>query len=140
VTAIPVVKLPSVQHHISHSRLLCAPLLLRLLRVPIASDKKPARAALGVGTRAWVTKIENHMKRNPRAVLCSSAQAAVTMLDHKRVDDDGTSFARLRELYMPSLQKDRKYSQDHSQVTFLDNRVYPAIRSAHSRDIYEGSR
>jgi UDP-glucuronate decarboxylase len=44
------------------------------------------------------------------------------------MEDDGISYSRLRELYLPTLKKDRMYTQDHSGVTHLDQRAYPAVR------------
>jgi len=46
----------------------------------------------------------------------------------KAVEDDGISFSQLRELYLPTMKKDRMYTQDHSQMTYLAQPVYPAVR------------
>jgi FlaA1/EpsC-like NDP-sugar epimerase len=42
--------------------------------------------------------------------------------------EDGISFARLQELYQPTMKKDRMYTQDLRHVTYLDQQAYPAVR------------
>jgi UDP-glucuronate decarboxylase len=46
-----------------------------------------------------------------------------------RLVDDGISFQRLRELYLPNKKRDREYSKDFRDVTYLDQRAYPSIKN-----------
>ena len=43
-------------------------------------------------------------------------------------EDDGITLSQSRQLYMPNKKKDREYSQDYREVTFLDGNPYPSIR------------
>src|SRR5271155_3937658 len=41
------------------------------------------------------------------------------------LEEDGISFSRLQQLYLPDKEKDTEYTKDHREVTYLD---YPSIR------------
>jgi hypothetical protein len=42
--------------------------------------------------------------------------------------EDEISFARLQELYQPTMKKDRMYTQDLRHVADFYQRAYPAVR------------
>jgi hypothetical protein len=42
--------------------------------------------------------------------------------------EDGVSFSQLRQLYLPDRKTDREYSEDNRDITYLDDRRYPAVR------------
>ena len=44
------------------------------------------------------------------------------------LEEDGISFSRLRQLYLPNKKKDREYSKDFHDVVYFDQRAYPPVR------------
>jgi UDP-glucuronate decarboxylase len=42
--------------------------------------------------------------------------------------EDGVSFYQLRQLYLPGIKTDRKYSEDNCEITYLDERSFPPVR------------
>lgn len=50
----------------------------------------------------------------------------------KLQEDDGIPFSRLRKLYLPNERRDRQYSGDLRDITYLEQRTYPSVRYTYS--------